>query len=188
MHWNALASSPEVSDPTDGSNAGNVWNFRIFTQSCVLRDGLSRSWSIIHVLYSSGDPCSPICTIPKTALKRGCPDEASQTKTKINCAHVKLINSKCHVKKTSLWPELGIMPCSMWLRFIWQFFNNIDQIKLVRKLESGNLPKYPPFEELLSNIREGVKFIPNLSTPHHRPRWGSTGGKGRDSQVGDIGQ
>ena len=105
----------------------------------------------------------------KTSLERGRPDEASQTKTNLNCAHVKLINLKWHVKKISLWPELCIMPCCILHRFIWQFFNNIDQIKLVRKLESGNLPKYPPFEGLLSNIREGVKFIPNLSTPHHRP-------------------
>ena len=156
-----------MSDPTDWSNAGNVWNVRIFTQSCMLRDGLSRSRSIIHVLFSSGDPYSFICTIPK-----GRPDETSQTKTKLNCAHVKLINLKWHVKKISLWPELGIMTCSMFIWFIWQFFNNIDQnqIKIVQKLESGNLPKYPPFAGLLSNIREGVKFIPNLSTPHHRPR------------------
>ena len=77
-----------LSDPTDWSNAGNFWNVRIFTQSCLLQDGLSRSGLIIHVLYSSYDPCSSSCTIPKTALKKGRPGEASQTKTNLNCAHV----------------------------------------------------------------------------------------------------
>ena len=137
-----------LSDPADWSNAGNVGDVRIFTQSCpAVRWAQQILINLIHVFYYSDDPCSSICTIPKTAFSKGRPDEAIKKKTNLNCVHCELINLKWHVKKISLWPELGIMPCSMCLRFIWQFFNNIDQIKIVRKLESGNLPKYPPLQD-----------------------------------------